>query len=520
MKKIISSLIVLLSITYVQAAGCTDLTKSLVRYQENSSVLALQNFLFDAGYLKAKPNGYFGNGTFAAVKAYQKSLGFEQVGNIGPATRAAIKKATCTGATTVTASSSIKVPSQPVAITPPVVVAKTPSEIRNAKRREDAERILRALYSYYTDSRGVHATTISDTPKELCIVPKVTQLIQTASSAEVLVVATPKSPCLDYVDVTYLSPNYFTNVPRDPALATSNMLTGYTITRSEVNDITIAAKSTDDKAIIKVTCNFNGFCKDLKHISTVIYKQPEITSLSRTTFLRDATPKTPLVIYGKYFTEKNTIKLFSLYNSKEYALGDFKAVNYVVGATSTSVSIEDPIFAQTFPCGSNCSQKLPLGDYMITVTNEGGRSDTKYLTLKGFTTSAISTRIDSTIIPKTNNVKVATITISSSIPVSLKTLTLTSSSTSKNLSSKISNFVMKETTDNKTYSGGAGSFSLGNVMLYENYSKVYDIYVDIADVMNQDAGFITYGGKLLVYDSFTKSDMEIPVKEFSFSVSY
>lgn len=62
---------------------------------ENSHVLALQNFLYAKGHLKATPNGYFGPATLAAVKAYQKSVGFSQVGIAGPATRALIKKTTC-----------------------------------------------------------------------------------------------------------------------------------------------------------------------------------------------------------------------------------------------------------------------------------------------------------------------------------------------------------------------------------------------------------------------------------------
>lgn len=76
-------------------AACVTIPYGLVRGMENSHVLALQNFLFAQGLLKATPNGYFGPGTFAAVKALQKSLGFVQVGTVGPATRAHIKKATC-----------------------------------------------------------------------------------------------------------------------------------------------------------------------------------------------------------------------------------------------------------------------------------------------------------------------------------------------------------------------------------------------------------------------------------------
>ena len=45
--------------------------------------------------MTATPNGYFGDGTFSAVKKYQKSVGLSQSGGVLPLTRAAIQKETC-----------------------------------------------------------------------------------------------------------------------------------------------------------------------------------------------------------------------------------------------------------------------------------------------------------------------------------------------------------------------------------------------------------------------------------------
>jgi hypothetical protein len=294
------------------------------------------------------------------------------------------------------------------------------------------------------------------------------------------------------------------------------MLTGYTITRNEYNDITIAAKNAENDAIIKVQCNFSGFCKDVKNISTVIYSRPEITTIDRSVVIRDSVPKTPIIIKGKNFTAKNKIKLYSLYNSKEYSMGEFTST--AITASSSYISFDGVAINQTVSCGSGCVQKLPLGDYMVSIVNEGGESNAIRLVLQGFTTSTISTRENTSIVPTTKNVKVASISLSSSIPVKLQSLTLVSTSTSANLPSLISNFVMKDTSSSATYSGPG--FSFGGVSLYENQSKVYDIYVDTAEVYNPDAGFITYGGKLLVTDTINKVDVEIPIKEFSFTVSH
>lgn len=81
--------------TSASALTCTILTRAQAQGGENSEVLALQQFLYESGYLTAKPNGYFGSGTFKAVKAFQKANGLAQVGSIGPGTRAKIKALSC-----------------------------------------------------------------------------------------------------------------------------------------------------------------------------------------------------------------------------------------------------------------------------------------------------------------------------------------------------------------------------------------------------------------------------------------
>lgn len=525
MKKIIIVLLGCFSFSYVHAASCTNLTSTLVRYQETSSVLSLQKYLFEKGFLKATPNGYFGVGTFNAVKKYQKSIGLAQVGVVGPATRAAIKKDTCTintGGNVSTTSSSTVATSTTIttqASTTPtyVEIQKSPQAIRNAKRKDDAIILLQALYRYFLDYRGVVGTTTLNIPIDLCVSPAVLGA-SVASGTESSILVTKDSPCASFVDISYLSPAYLSFIPRDPSLATSSNITGYTIMRSQYNDITIAAKNPEEKAIIKVTCNFNTFCKDIIFTDKILYEKPTITTLNYTTLLLGSTPKTNLIITGENFTSKNSVKLVSLYTLKEYPLGDFSATIY--SATNTKISIDGQVFNNTFSCGTNCSQKIPLGDYSIVVTNEGGVSNQRSFVIKGFTTSSISTQVSSSIIPGATNIKVASLAISSSMPVALTSLTLTSTSTSKNLASKITNFIMKNTSSGTSYSGGSGTFSFSGVSLYENESLVYDIYVNVNGTMEvEDYGFITYGGKFLVKDTYANVDMEIPSKEFSFTVS-
>lgn len=65
-------------------------TKALDVGSEGAEVTALQKLLKAEGLLTATPNGYFGQATRAAVKAFQKLHGIKQQGNVGPATRAAL----------------------------------------------------------------------------------------------------------------------------------------------------------------------------------------------------------------------------------------------------------------------------------------------------------------------------------------------------------------------------------------------------------------------------------------------
>lgn len=516
-----------MSISYASAAtgSCVDLTSILTKGSESPKVLQLQNFLYAKGFLKAAPNGYFGAGTLAGVKAYQASIGLAQVGSVGPGTRAAIKKDSCANGVQVAAPVQTstgqtafisQAMSKPAVIPTSVVTAPStvlaPVDARNLKRRQDVTALLQAIYARYNDSRGAHPIMVLDTPVELCVVPP--PVISTATATEVAVLVTPASPCLTYADITNVAPTYLRTIPRDPQLATSSTLTGYTITRSQYNDITIAAATPENSAIIKATCNFNGYCKEIKQISSIIYPAPVIASSSRNLIVRDSWPKNELLIYGTGFTATNTVTLYSSYSGKKYVLGTFASAN------GTSLIVPAATINQLFPCGPSCNDKLPFDDYSYTVMNVGGTSNLAYLRVKGFTTSSFSARSDSSVLPKSKGVRVGSFTISTSIPATIRSLTLSATSSSSVLPGKITNFVLKDPVTNTIIATGGAALSLANQSLYENQSKIYDLYVDVDEVLAHQGGNITYGGYFTVTDTFNKVDLDLPVKGISFSISY
>lgn len=65
-------------------------TQYLAPGAAGADVTALQNLLVSEGYLSATPTGYYGSLTVNAVTKFQAAHGIEQLGVVGPATRAAL----------------------------------------------------------------------------------------------------------------------------------------------------------------------------------------------------------------------------------------------------------------------------------------------------------------------------------------------------------------------------------------------------------------------------------------------
>jgi peptidoglycan hydrolase-like protein with peptidoglycan-binding domain len=504
---------------------CTSLTEGLGFGSESAAVLSLQEYLYLKGYLKATPNGYFGPGTYAAVIVFQNENGITQTGTVGPLTREKLKANSC-GITTpppnkpVTEASKPVVvatttPSQPKATSSPVVAAKpevaAPVSSKNQQRFADAETILSSMYQYIVVSRGSWPAKASSTvPVELCVTPRVTEM---ASSAEVAVLATKDSPCKDVLDVAFLSPGYLKSVPRDPTLASTSVMTGYTLLRGEYGDVTIAPKVTDNKEIIKVRCNFNQGCKPVTKISAEEYGVPFVTTLSRTVLLRESLPKEGVLVTGRNFAATNTVMLQSKLNQRVYEIGSFPSTDgktFTISASTTNVEL---------PCGTGCKEKLPTGDYSVQIKTAGGESNVVYLSVKAFTTSSILARANATVAASSTNVKLGTITVSTGLPGTLKSLTLRASSTSSKLPGKVTNFKLKDLVSNTTINGSGLTFSLSDTSLPENNSRYYDLYADVGNVLVDEAGQVTYAGDFLMRDTLGKVDINLPIKEVTFSAS-
>lgn len=92
-----------------QTSTCLDLKSDNLRYRTNDAstnneVSDIQDFLIAKSLLKTEATGYFGLGTFAAVKQFQKMSGLNPTGYVGPLTKAKIKEQSCTMTTSASAT--------------------------------------------------------------------------------------------------------------------------------------------------------------------------------------------------------------------------------------------------------------------------------------------------------------------------------------------------------------------------------------------------------------------------------
>jgi hypothetical protein len=74
---------------------CVNLTENMYKGVELDSVVKLQNFLLQKGFLTTTPTGFYGDKTVTAVKDYQTSKGLPVTGMVYDFTRQAIQAETC-----------------------------------------------------------------------------------------------------------------------------------------------------------------------------------------------------------------------------------------------------------------------------------------------------------------------------------------------------------------------------------------------------------------------------------------
>lgn len=497
MKKIVGILLTVLSISYASALTCTDLPKNLMKTSESSSVLLLQNFLKDKGYLQAKPNGYFGQGTLAAVKLYQKSSGIVSTGNVFSLTRTSIKRDSCTTpSSSVSSSATVNVPITPPDLLPVDVVTLSESEKNILTRSQDVTMILKALYAYAKDTNK-YLVLFSDTPIEICA-------------------PTATTTCDTLIDLSPLVPNFISKIPIEAGRARENGA-GYTIRRNENNGFTVSSQFNKDSASqITATCYFGDGCKTSGAVAAAqtIATPPMISSIDRIALISGGTTSKPFIIRGSGFSSSSNTILFTQNMTKKV----YTITTSAPSVDGKTISIDSSFINALIPCGAGCIEPLPSSTYGVSVKNSAGESNSNYLDTKGVTTSSVTARADSSITPNSSNIKIGTITLSSNTLVNLKSFSLTASGATM-AAAKITKYTLKETTSNTTFTGGS-SVVFSNIDLAENQTKIFEVYIDVGNVLSNEAGSVVFSSTFTLKDYLSGNDILVGVKDFSASISY
>lgn len=125
-----------------------------------------------------------------------------------------------------------------------VIVAINPGkqlgDTKNAQRRSDVNTILNAVYQYSIDNNGVVPSTIPTSAT--CATPATNEICRLGGV------------CTGLVDLSALTTNekYLVGIPTDPVGASTNG-TGYFISKSANNRITVCAPSAEQGAVISAT---------------------------------------------------------------------------------------------------------------------------------------------------------------------------------------------------------------------------------------------------------------------------
>lgn len=402
-------------VTDAEVSSCTNLTRGMVYGSRDSAtggqVTDLQFFLQQSGYLKSDPTGYFGLATQSAVKAFQKANGITPNGQVGPITRAAIKKASCDGHVTPTPTTGA--PTLSFTITPssglrfgdPIKVEWSSKNVASCKVFEHGgEDNLPTSGSEMSVARETGTLTISCTGPNGSVTKSVTMYVEEVAVSSV--------PAVEFIGIPSVSLEY------DAAGKESLLVTKGTVRITAGNtDIRLRGNSPVGRLFDPVgnkgTAHVYSTSYGVTMTGGIVGEATIIPKNTSVTFTVRNTAKTSELFAGSYYT-KPQVGLLYFDNAGNYftvPVSDFKNVStsnsitiigetspYITSATTERqttglvVKISGVRFAPEsivtigdyrFNTGSSdtttlsvpITEGLPAGTYVVQVTTNKGASN-------------------------------------------------------------------------------------------------------------------------------------------------
>ena len=112
--KLVLALCLFLAVTagtfVASSASAANFTRALIQGDSGTEVTALQQILYDRGFLHVTPTGYFGPLTTKAVAAFQTAHNIAPLGGVGPLTRALLDSLPASSTASTTNETSVVSP--------------------------------------------------------------------------------------------------------------------------------------------------------------------------------------------------------------------------------------------------------------------------------------------------------------------------------------------------------------------------------------------------------------------------
>ena len=201
--------------------------------------------------------------------------------------------------------------------------------------------------------------------------------------------------------------------------------------------------------------------------SSVSYPRPVISALDKGTLFAGASTTWNTTVLGASFTQaSNAVYFRNRMSGTKYLIGTFQS-------DGKSILLPTTLMSDIYSCGNSCKGTLPVGDYDVTVMNQGGESDPVFLSVKAFSGSSTSGSLSAPVRQNATNALIGTLSFGASVPVYVKNISV--SLREDGISSgAVGNLTFKDELTGKTISSFDSSVEIG-----ENQSKIIGIYASV-----------------------------------------
>lgn len=274
----------------------------------------------------------------------------------------------------------------------------------------------------------------------------------------------------------------------------------FSVTTGKSCNTTQSVISTQTNTVV----NNTSAVKTLTNVVLDNAPTPTLTSIDSWLFLEGGV-QSGFVLNGVNFsTSSNIIYVKDKKYGTKYNIGTFEST-----ATGTVISTNTSLTSTEYDCGNGCLQKIPKGEYEMTVSVSGKESSSIPISIGSFNSSTMSGSNNSSV-KKGTAVKIGTVSFGSGTPFKLDSIS--ASIRYDRLSGKVSNYFLKDESNGEIISNQnqTPNVSFGDTEnVYAFTTKVYGLYADI-DVSGYGYLYVTFNVNIKDFNLKNKTTFTMP----------